>query len=69
VHDALGDPLAVEARELLEQVLVLEQQRAARACALRVLVVGDRSAGFRAKRLGHVEPSFWNGGTSLLGFD
>jgi hypothetical protein len=53
VHDALGDPLAVEARELLDQVLVLEQYRAARACGLRILVVGDRCAGFGAERPGH----------------
>ena len=35
VHDALRDALAVEAGELLEQVLVLEQDRAADARGLR----------------------------------
>jgi hypothetical protein len=29
LHDALRDPLAIEARELLEQVVILQQRRAA----------------------------------------
>jgi triosephosphate isomerase (TIM) len=35
VHDPLGDPLAVEVGQLLEQLPVLQQQRAARAGGLR----------------------------------
>ena len=44
VHDALRDPLAVEAGELLEEVVVLEERRPRGAGGLRVLVVGDRRA-------------------------
>jgi hypothetical protein len=53
VDDPLGNPLAVETRELFEQVLILHQDGAVRAGRLRILIVGDRSAGFGAKRLGH----------------
>ena len=45
VDDALGDALAVEVRELLEEVPVLHQQRAARAGGEGILVVGDGGAG------------------------
>ncbi len=45
MHDPLGNPLAVEARELLHQVVVLEQDRATGPRGLRVLIVGDGSAG------------------------
>ena len=47
VHDALGDPLVVEVEDLLPEVEVLEQRRAALAGAQRVLVVGDRHALLR----------------------
>ena len=42
MHDALGDPLAVEVLHLLEQLNVLHQQRAARSGGEGVLIVGDR---------------------------
>ncbi len=45
VHHALGDALAVQVRQLLDQLEVLQQQRAARAGGQRVLVVGDGRAG------------------------
>ena len=44
VHDPLGDPLVVEVEDLLAEVEVLEQRRAALADPQRVLVVGDRHA-------------------------
>ena len=44
VDDALGDALVVEVEDLLAEVEVLEQRRAALADAQRVLVVGDRHA-------------------------
>ena len=39
VHDALGDALAVEVRQLLHQVHVPRQDRPARPCGQRVLIV------------------------------
>ncbi|CAM5555102.1 hypothetical protein STANM309S_05396 [Streptomyces tanashiensis] len=45
MHHALRDPLTVEARELLQQVLVLEEERATDAGGGGVLVVGDGGAG------------------------
>ena len=54
VDDAFGNPLAVEPRELLDQVLVLQQGRAAAAGGLRVLVVGDGGAALgREDRVCH----------------
>ncbi len=47
VHDALGDAFVVEVEDLLAEVKVLEQRRAAVADAQRVLVVGDRHALLR----------------------
>ena len=47
VHDALGDALVVEVEDLLAEVEVLEQRRAALADPQRVLVVGDRHALLR----------------------
>ena len=44
VDDALGDPLAIEVADLLDEVVVLERRRAARADRALVLVVGDRVA-------------------------
>ena len=41
VDDPLGDPLVVEVEDLLPEVEVLEQRRAALAGPQRVLVVGD----------------------------
>ena len=43
VHDALGDALVIEVRDLLAEDEVLEQRRAAQPGLERVLVVGDRS--------------------------
>ena len=45
VHHPLRDPLAVEVRELFQQVVVLQQHRPAGARGLRVLVVGYRRTG------------------------
>ncbi len=42
---ALGSALAVEVLQLFDQVEVLQQQRAARAGAEGILVVGDRNTG------------------------
>jgi hypothetical protein len=42
VHDSLRDPLAVEVGELLDEVVVLQGRRAARADGPLVLVVVDR---------------------------
>src|SRR4051812_48109811 len=50
VHDALGDALAVEAGELLDQVVVLQQDGAARTGGLRALVVGDGRARLGGER-------------------
>ncbi len=50
VHDALRNALTVEVRELLQQRLVLHQDRTADARRLAVLVVGDRCAGLRRER-------------------
>ncbi|MNM77068.1 hypothetical protein D3C81_889100 [compost metagenome] len=44
VYAALRDVLAVEVREFLDQVEVIQQQRATRACRTRILVVGHRRA-------------------------
>jgi len=44
MHHALGDAFAVEVLQLLDQVEILDQDGAARAGGLRVLVVGDRRA-------------------------
>lgn len=55
VHDPLRDALAVEVGELLQQRLVLDENRTADASGLAVLVVGDRRAGLRGERsLRHV---------------
>ena len=44
VDDALGNPLVIEVGDLLAEDEVLEQRRAPRADAERVLIVGDRHA-------------------------
>ena len=44
MHDALGNALVIEVRDLLAQDEVLEQRRAAQPGLERVLVVGDRHA-------------------------
>ena len=51
MHDALGDALVVEVRDLLAQDEVLEQRRAAQPGLQRVLVVGDRHALVGRQRL------------------
>jgi hypothetical protein len=45
VHDALRDALAVELRELLDKVVVVEGDGAVGADGQRVLVAGDGGAG------------------------
>ena len=45
MHHALRDALAVLMGELLEQQVILDEQRAARARGDAVLVVGDRGTG------------------------
>ncbi len=52
VHHALGDPLPVEVRDLVDEGGVLEQQRAARADGQRVQLVVDGRAPRRRQRLG-----------------
>jgi hypothetical protein len=47
VDDALGDALAVDVGELLQQDLVLDLHRAADARLLAVLVVRDRGNWIR----------------------
>ena len=42
MHDALRDPLAVEVRELLDEHMVLQQDRTRLTGGQRVLVVRDR---------------------------
>ncbi len=54
VDHALGDALAVEVRELLEQHLVLDEQGPADAGGLALVVVGDRRAGLGGQRPGSV---------------
>ena len=44
MDDALGNALVVEVEDLLAEMEVLDQRRAARADLQRVLVVGDRAA-------------------------
>ena len=60
VYDPLGDALAVEAGELLQQVLVLDEDGPAGAGRLAALVVSDRCA-----RLGG-QGRLCHGGTSTL---
>ena len=50
MNDTLRDALTVEVRELLQQKLVLDEQRTAGTCGLTVLVVGDRRTGLRRQR-------------------
>ena len=44
MNDALGNPLAVEVREFLDQVMILDQHRARGTGGARVLVVGHGGA-------------------------
>jgi predicted phosphoribosyltransferase len=53
MHDTLRNPLAVEVREFLDQMMILKQYRAARPSGARVLIVSDRgSATGRQRFLG-----------------
>jgi hypothetical protein len=54
---ALGDPLPIEVGHLLDQVLVLQQDRTVRSDGQRVLVAGDRDAGVSGggRYVGHFE--------------
>ncbi len=51
VHDALGDALVIEVRDLLAQDEVLQQRRSARRRLEAVLVVGNGDALVRGERL------------------
>src|SRR5690242_1995723 len=57
---ALGDALAVEVRHLLDQVLVLEQDRPVGSDGEGELVAGNRGAGVRGRAgfVGHAPLSF-----------
>ncbi len=46
MDDALGNTLAIEARQLFDQVMILQQERARRSRALRTLIVGNRCPVF-----------------------
>src|SRR3546814_9574706 len=50
MHAALGDHLAVEMRQFLDQPDILQQGRAARASRHDVVVVGNRCAGRMGQR-------------------
>ena len=56
VHDALRDPLVVEVHDLLAQVEVLEQDRAARTRLERVVAVGDAHPVRRGQRVARLTP-------------
>ncbi|MNQ94856.1 hypothetical protein D3C85_1103940 [compost metagenome] len=60
VHTTLRDVFTVEVGKLLDQVKVVEQQRATRAGGTGILVIGDRSATGGGKRfiLAHAISSF-----------
>ena len=58
VDDPLGDALVVEVEDLLPEVEVLEQRRAALAGLERVLVVGDRHA-LLGRQAGPSPPATW----------
>ena len=51
--DSMDHALAIEARELLDQMLVLQQQAPVLASALGVLIVGNGRPGFRSQCLRH----------------
>jgi hypothetical protein len=51
VHHALGDSLAIEMRELLYQMMILEEYRTGRARGPRMLVVDHRRTAFGGKSL------------------
>jgi hypothetical protein len=50
VHDALGNALMVEVRDLLAQDEILKKRRAPRVGPERVLIVGKRHALISGKR-------------------
>jgi hypothetical protein len=52
VRLALGDALAVELRHLLDEVVILQQDRTVRTDGERVLIALDRDTGVRRRRLG-----------------
>lgn len=52
MHHPLGNTLAVEALELLDQLNILQQHRPSGACGLRVLVVAHRRAIVAGQRGG-----------------
>jgi hypothetical protein len=59
VRLALRDPLPVEVRHLLDQVVIVQEDRAIRAYGERVLVAFDRDTGVvrRGIELGHRDSS------------
>ena len=58
VHDALGHAFAIELRHLLDQVVVLQQQRAVRAGTEGVLVAGGWDTGVGG-RVGRALVAHW----------
>jgi hypothetical protein len=57
VHHALGNALAVEVLQLLDQVDILQQDRPARAGGDRVLAISYRDAAGGCQALRRVTPS------------
>ena len=58
VHDPLGYALAVELRKLLDQVVVVEQDRTLRSRRQRLVVACDRNPGVRGGAWCHLRISF-----------
>ena len=60
---AFGHPFAVELRHLLDEVVIVQQDRPVRADGERVLVAFDRDAGIRRRRyrlcVGHFHAFRW----------
>jgi hypothetical protein len=51
MDDAFGNSLAVEVREFVDQVMVLEQDGTAGRSGARVLIVGDRGSAIGGQSL------------------
>ena len=68
MDDAFRHAFAVERRHLLEQLIILHQQGAARAGGQRILIVADRVAlgGGQLLFLGHRDLLFWGRRVWLL---
>ncbi|MCY1297582.1 hypothetical protein D9M70_470290 [compost metagenome] len=63
MHAALGNDFTVEVGQFFEEPDILQQHRAARACRLRVLVIGNGCAGCRGESvlLAHLFLLLWVG--------